>query len=79
MADDLKQVGKAHDRRIGAAMRSLARKAGPSATDMIRADHTRVVAAFHRYKTHSSPARKKTIVSLISTALLAAPGWFDPL
>lgn len=29
-------------------MLSLMGKVGPSATDMIRADHTRVVAAFHR-------------------------------
>ena len=43
----------------------------PSATDIIRADHTRVVAAFHRYKTASSLARKKLIVKLVSTALQA--------
>jgi hemerythrin superfamily protein len=52
-------------------MRALMRKLGPSATDIIRADHTRVVAAFHRYKADSSPARKKLIVNLISTALQA--------
>jgi hypothetical protein len=47
------------------------RKLGPGATDLIRADHTRVVAAFHRYKADSSPARKKLIVKLVSTALQA--------
>ena len=52
-------------------MRAWMRKLGPSATDIIRADHTRVVAAFHRYKADSSPARKKLIVNLISTALQA--------
>ena len=52
-------------------MRAVMRKLGPSATDIIRADHTRVVAAFHRYKADSSPARKKLIVSLVSTALQA--------
>jgi hemerythrin superfamily protein len=52
-------------------MRALLRKAGPSATDMIRADHTRVMAAFHRYKADSAPARKKAIVGLVCTSLLA--------
>ena len=39
-------------------MQALLRKVGPSPTDMIRADHTRVIAAFHRYKADSAPARK---------------------
>lgn len=52
-------------------MHALLRKVGPSATDMIRADHTRVVAAFHRYKADSSPARKQAIVNLVCTSLLA--------
>ncbi len=51
----------------------LVKKLGPSATDMIRADHTRVVAAFHRYKADSSPARKQAIASLICTSR-AMPG-----
>jgi hemerythrin-like domain-containing protein len=42
---------------------------GPSATDMIRADHTRVLAAFHRYQADSSAARKKAIVDMICTSL----------
>lgn len=50
-------------------MQSLLRKAGPSATDMIRADHARVLTAFHRYKADTSPSRKKAIVSMICTAL----------
>jgi len=50
-------------------MKALLRKAGPSATDMIRADHSRVLVAFHRYKASSSPARKKAIASMICTAL----------
>jgi hemerythrin superfamily protein len=49
----------------------IARKAGPSATDLIRADHARVLAAFHRYKADSSPARKKAIVGVVCTSLLA--------
>ena len=50
-------------------MLSLISRVGPSATDMIRADHTRVVAAFHRYKTDSAPARKQAIVRMVCTAL----------
>jgi hypothetical protein len=51
-------------------MRALLRSVGPSATDMIRADHTRVIAAFHRYKAGSSPARKKAIAGMIAAALM---------
>jgi hypothetical protein len=36
---------------------------------MIRADHTRVMAAFHRYRADSSPARKGAIVELVCTSL----------
>src|SRR5688572_13173633 len=50
-------------------MQSLLRKVGPSATDMIRADHTRVLAVFHRYKADSSPAKKQAIVTMVCTAL----------
>ncbi len=50
-------------------MHAILRKAGPSATDMIRADHTRVVAAFHRYKADSAPGRKRAIVDMICTSL----------
>src|SRR5688500_11042031 len=51
-------------------MQALMRKAGPSATDMIRADHSRVVAAFHRYKADSRPARKQAIAGMICASLL---------
>ena len=50
-------------------MQRLLRKVGPSATDMIRADHTRVLAVFHRYKADSSPAKKQAIVTMVCTAL----------
>lgn len=50
-------------------MLSLMGKVGPSATDMIRADHTRVVAAFHRYKADSAPSRKQAIAGMVCTAL----------
>ena len=51
-------------------MLALLKNAGPSATDMIRADHTRVVAAFHRYKAESRPTRKQGIVGTVCSALL---------
>ena len=51
-------------------MQTLLRKMGPSATDMIRADHTRVVAAFHRYKADSRPRAKKAIAGMICGALM---------
>ena len=50
-------------------MLSLMGKVGPSATDMIRADHTRVVVAFHRYKADSAPSRKQAIAGMVCTAL----------
>ena len=50
-------------------MPSLMSKIGPSATDMIRGDHTRVLAAFHRYKADTAPSRKQAIVGMICTAL----------
>ena len=50
-------------------MKALLRTAGPSATDMIRADHSRVLTAFHRYKADTSPSRKKAIASMVCTAL----------
>jgi hemerythrin superfamily protein len=51
-------------------MQTLLRKMGPSATDMIRADHTRVVAAFHRYKADSSPGKKRAIAAMICGSLM---------
>ena len=50
-------------------MKALLRKLAPGATDMIRADHTRVMDAFHRYKADSSPARKQAIAGMICAAL----------
>jgi hypothetical protein len=57
-----------HFRRPG--MRSL-KNFGPSATDMIRADHTRVMALFHRYKASASATRKQALFAMIRAALLA--------
>jgi len=51
-------------------MHALLRKAAPSATDVIRADHSRVLEAFHRYKADSRPAAKQAIVAAICAALM---------
>ena len=50
-------------------MAALLSKLAPSATDMIRADHTRVMAHFHRYKIDAAPQAKQALVSVICTAL----------
>jgi hypothetical protein len=41
----------------------------PSATDMIRADHTRVLAVFHRYDIDASPAAKQALGEGVCLAL----------
>ena len=50
-------------------MSTLLAKIAPNATDMIRADHARVYTAFHRYKTDSAAATKRSLVATISLAL----------
>ena len=50
-------------------MHALLRKLAPSATDMIRADHTRVVAKFHRYKVGDAPQAREALAAMICTAL----------
>ena len=50
-------------------MHALLTKVAPSITDMIRADHTRVLATFHRYKAHTTPATKQALVAHICLAL----------
>jgi hemerythrin superfamily protein len=50
-------------------MMALLNKVAPSATDMIRADHTRVLAGFHRYDVSGSPALKQAIVGSLCIAL----------
>jgi hypothetical protein len=50
-------------------MTRLLRKLGPDATDMIRADHTRVLAAFHRYDIDAKPSTKRTLVNTICLAI----------
>lgn len=50
-------------------MRALLRQLSPSATDMIRADHSRVMAAFHRYKLDSPAPLRQALVGSICLAL----------
>lgn len=50
-------------------MKAVIHKLVPSATEMIRADHTRVLATFHRYDIDDSPAVKQALVSSICLAL----------
>jgi hypothetical protein len=50
-------------------MNALVQSLSPSATDLIRTDHTKVLGAFHRYKMASSPARKHAIVNTVCLAL----------
>ena len=50
-------------------MNAIVEKLGPSATDMIRADHTRVLAAFHRYAPDLSAREKRGLVDTICLAL----------
>ncbi|HUQ77051.1 MAG TPA: hemerythrin domain-containing protein [Burkholderiales bacterium] len=50
-------------------MNSLLTRIAPSITDMIRADHTRVLATFHRYKLHTSVATKRALVGSICLSL----------
>jgi hypothetical protein len=50
-------------------MLALLNRLAPSATDMIRADHTRVLAVFHRYDIDASPRIKSGLVETVCRAL----------
>lgn len=50
-------------------MKTLLAKVAPDATDMIRADHTRVVAMFHRYKHDVAPATQQALAASICLAI----------
>jgi len=50
-------------------MNELVVRVAPNATDMIRGDHTRVVALFHRYRADLAPARKQALAEGICLAL----------
>ena len=50
-------------------MKALAKRLSPSATDLLRADHTRVVAVFHRYAADLSPRVKQGLVENVCLML----------
>ena len=50
-------------------MQALLTKVAPSITDMIRADHSRVLVTFHRYKAGTSAGTKQALVASICLAL----------
>jgi hemerythrin superfamily protein len=50
-------------------MKALLSRLAPRATDMIRADHTRVVGLFHRYSIYASPATKEALVGSVCLML----------
>ncbi len=54
---------------MGRRMNALVHTFAPSATDLIRTDHTKVLSAFHRYKMASGNARKQALVNTVCLAL----------
>jgi hemerythrin superfamily protein len=50
-------------------MTTLLAKVAPDATDMIRADHARVLSTFHRYKTDAGSGTKRSLAATICLAL----------
>jgi hemerythrin superfamily protein len=50
-------------------MNAIAERLAPSATELIRADHTKVLSAFHRYKLASNAGKKAALVNSICLAL----------
>lgn len=50
-------------------MNEMMSRMSPSATTMIRMDHTHVVATFHKYRIDSSPDRKQAIAETLCLAL----------
>jgi len=50
-------------------MNPLLKKLAPTATNMIRMDHTHVLATFHQYEADTAPQTKKALVNTASLAL----------
>ena len=50
-------------------MNTMINKLSPSATTMIRMDHTHALMTFHKYRIDTSPSRKRAIVEALSLAL----------
>ena len=55
--------------RTEAATGTMLRRISPSATTMIRADHTAVVSTFHQFHAETSKRRKQAIVEAVCLAL----------
>ena len=54
---------------MNTSLQTLLHKASPTITNMIRADHTHVLATFHQYEADTSPGTKKALVNTIMLAL----------
>ena len=54
---------------MNTSLQSLLQKASPTITNMIRADHTHVLATFHQYEADTSPGTKEALVNTIMLAL----------
>jgi hemerythrin superfamily protein len=50
-------------------MKAVIHKLSPNAAEMIRADHTRVLATFHRYDIDASPSLRQALVNSICLSL----------
>ena len=50
-------------------MSTLLARIAPSATDMIRADHARVLTTYHRYKLDDASATRRALVATICLAI----------
>lgn len=50
-------------------MNALMKKLSPGATELIRTDHTRVLAMFHRYDMQAAPGTKAALAQTICLAL----------
>src|SRR4051812_43065892 len=53
----------------GLHMGFLTKKLSPTITNMIRMDHTHVVASFHQYEIGSSPKTRKALADTVCLAL----------
>lgn len=51
------------------SMNTITNAISPSITNMIRMDHTAVLATFHRYKADTDPQTKKALVGTVCLAL----------
>jgi hemerythrin superfamily protein len=54
---------------LNTSLQTLLHKASPTITNMIRADHTHVLATFHQYEADTSPGTKEALVNTIMLAL----------